>query len=53
MCFVYVWQANVRSCVGMVTGSSLISYKCDLLTLLWVRYGMGEPCWQVLKDRGA
>lgn len=51
MCFVYVWQANVRSCVGMVTGSSLISYKCDLLTLLWVRYGMEEPCWQVLKGQ--
>lgn len=36
----------------MMTGFSLICYKkCDLLTLLCVGYGMGEPWWQVLKEQ--
>lgn len=40
-----VWQANVRSRIEMMISSCLICYKeCDLLTLLWMRYGMGEPC---------
>lgn len=45
MLSVCVRQAHVRSHIEMMTGSLLICFnKCDLLTLPWTRYGMGEPC---------